>query len=126
MPRPMRAEEIAIVKALVGVTHNAASLVSELHSVLVSDMPDGGMGGIVFENSTNEKRRFAEDVAQAEFDDADGVNVFVSVYLDNDGLLFELDFWKTDFSPLLRYPTPGDLRPPNIVSAEELMARKQR
>ena len=29
---------------------------------------------------------------------------------DEYGELFELDFWKVDFSPLRRYPQPQDLR----------------
>ena len=38
------------------------------------------------------------------FTDEDGVKVIASLNVDSDGHLFELDIWKTDFSPLLRIP----------------------
>jgi hypothetical protein len=45
-----------------------------------------------------------------EFIDADGVPVQVGVNLDQRGQLFELDVWKVDFSPRLKWPSPSDVR----------------
>jgi len=36
------------------------------------------------------------------------VPVSVGLYLDQFGDLFELDVWKVDSSPLIRYPHPDD------------------
>ncbi len=52
----------------------------------------------------------AEAVSEAQYEDVDGVQVSINLNIDKDGRLFELDFWKVDFSPLKRYPQPGDLR----------------
>jgi len=40
----------------------------------------------------------------------DGVPVSIVLNTDSTGSLYEVDFWKVDFSPLLRYPRPSDLR----------------
>jgi len=44
-------------------------------------------------------------VAEYQFTDADGVEVLISLNVDADGRPFELDVWKTDFSPLVRMPS---------------------
>lgn len=49
-------------------------------------------------------------VAMAEYVDADGVVVSIALKLDTAGNLWEVDFWKVDFSPLVAYPTPAQLR----------------
>ena len=38
--------------------------------------------------------------------------VSATVNLDNNDELFELDIWKTDYSPLKRYPQPDEVRRP--------------
>jgi len=121
--RPIRAEEISVVRALLQGMQNAAGFIAELYVAVVTDMPDGQMGGIVFVSDRQEGRRFGEVLGDAEFFDVDGVKVVISLYLDNFGQLYELDFWKTDFSPLRRYPDPADLRPVEAVSKAELIAR---
>ena len=42
--------------------------------------------------------------------DDDGVLVSIELTVDERDELFELDFWKVDFSPLRRYPNPEDLK----------------
>ncbi|WP_420885213.1 DUF6984 family protein, partial [Candidatus Symbiothrix dinenymphae] len=36
--------------------------------------------------------------------DEDGVDVIASLNIDDTGDLYELDIWKTDFSPLIKLP----------------------
>lgn len=69
----------------------------------VQDMRDGGMGSLRFSGS--EQLRYGSTLAEAEFTDADGTQVSVSLMLDEAGDLFELDIWKVDFSPLIRIPS---------------------
>jgi hypothetical protein len=38
------------------------------------------------------------------------VLVSIAVNSDDRGELYEVDFWKVDFSPLRRYPNATDLR----------------
>ena len=82
-----------------------------LEGVKVRPMNDGGMGSLelVPRGVHGSQRRFGRKVAEYQFTDADGVEVLVSLNVDTDGRPFELDVWKTDFSPLMRTPTffPG-------------------
>lgn len=64
-------------------------------------MADGGMGSLRF-NSNNPNRRLGATVAQLWYRDEDDVPVLASLYLDTEGNLYELDSWKTDFTPLRR------------------------
>lgn len=88
-----------------------AGLASELdpgwlEGVKVRAMNDGGMGSLelVPQEGAASTRRFGKKVAEYQFTDADGVEVLVSLNLDEDGRPFELDIWKTDFSPLIHVP----------------------
>lgn len=78
----------------------------------VQNMNDGNMGGLLlfpFEN-TEIKRVFGNRVSEYQFEDVDGVTVIASLYVDQFGSLFELDVWKTDFSPLISLPNLPDLQ----------------
>lgn len=73
-----------------------------IDDVLVAPMRDGKMGSLQLRlpNSLEEPQRFGGQVAEFSFVDADGVPVLVSLNVDERGMPFELDVWKTDFSPL--------------------------
>jgi len=43
-------------------------------------------------------------VSSWEFDDLDGVRVLVSLVVDADERLYELELWKSDFGRLLQLP----------------------
>ena len=47
---------------------------------------------------------FGKQVSELQFVDQDGIDVLVSLYVDTQGEIFELDVWKTDFSQLIRFP----------------------
>lgn len=74
------------------------------HNLLVSPMQDGSMGSLSlsFVSQSKEKRVFGEQVSECHFIDEDGIDVIASLNVDQNGNLFELDIWKTDFSPLIR------------------------
>ena len=80
-----------------------------LDDALVAEMQDGGMGSIRFLGEIDRCR--AGSLAQAKYVDDDGVTVSIELNVDEAGKLFELDFWKVDFSPLHRYPTAEELEP---------------
>lgn len=44
----------------------------------------------------------------------DGVGVWLALLVDTHGGLFEVDMWKVDLSPLLRYPRRDQLEPAKI------------
>jgi hypothetical protein len=76
---------------------------ASLTSQLVSEMQDGGMRGLNF-RSDKSSRVLGQELTSIEFEDVDGVKVFATINLDQDGELFELDIWKADFSAVLRLP----------------------
>jgi hypothetical protein len=73
-------------------------------------MTDGGMGSVRFLASTGEKRSIGKIIAEAEYFDEDGILVSIVINADQQGNLYEIDFWKVDFSPLCKYPKPKDLK----------------
>lgn len=75
--------------------------------LLVSDLIDGGMGSLSLypPRITDKKREFGSQVSDCQFKDTDGVIVIASLYLDKEGNMYELDIWKTDFSPLKNIST---------------------
>ena len=73
---------------------------------MVSDMQDGGMGGLFLFPSgiPREGRVFGRQASDYQFLDKDLVDVIATLNLDQFGELFELDVWKTDFSNLIQFP----------------------
>lgn len=76
------------------------------NNIEVRPMDDGGMGGLIiyYKNAPDIHRQFGEQIAEFHFTDKDGVEIIVSLNTDNNGNLFELDVWKTDFSRLIELP----------------------
>jgi len=71
----------------------------------VSEYEGGIMGSINFAGSDPDQ--YDSDLIQAEYTDSDGVEVLISLTKDKNNQLLDLDFWKADFSKLIRYPTPA-------------------
>jgi hypothetical protein len=112
--RTLRSDERDLLQALLSEVYTSQEIDRRLSGALVQQMPDGGMGGIRFVESNSTNRRFGREAAAADYVDKDGTLVDISVNLDQAGHLLEVDFWKVDFSPLLRYPKPQDLRPRDL------------
>ncbi len=85
-------------------------LEDNLSAVLVEDMQDGGMGSIRFLTPCHSARHFGRTIAQAEYIDEDGVLASIVINVDQENELYEVDFWKVDFSPLKRYPRASDIK----------------
>ena len=107
--RSLREEERLLILSLLSGARGKQELEKTLSTSLVTDMLDGGMGSIRFVRT--EPRTFGRALVETQYTDADGVLITIAVNVDTYGDLFELDFWKTDFSALRRYPTPSDLKP---------------
>jgi Domain of unknown function (DUF6984) len=92
-----------------------------LNDALVTEMQDGGMGSIRFVGGKD--RRRAGSIAEATYLDDDGVAVSIELNVDEAGRLFELDFWKVDFSPVRRYPSSVDLQQTNSSTSSFALGR---
>lgn len=75
-------------------------------SLCVRNMDDGGMGSLELfpKSELRENRIFGSNISEFQFEDADGIKVLVSLFVDQDGELYELDVWKTNFEKLIRFP----------------------
>ena len=105
--RALRKEEHQLICAMLSDQYTAEATVNMLETSRVADMQDGGMGGIRFVGP--EPRTFGKAIAEAQYVDSDRILVSIVINGGSNGPLFELDFWKVDFSPLRRYPKPSDL-----------------
>ena len=52
----------------------------------------------------------SRDLIQASYKDKDEAEVLITLTLDNYNNLYELEFWKTDFSELIDYPKPNQVQ----------------
>lgn len=76
-----------------------------VNSLMVRDMSDGGMGSLEIEGEQGSARPSGvTPMASLQFSDEDGVDVIVTLNSGENGKPFELDIWKTDFSPLRHIP----------------------
>jgi hypothetical protein len=72
----------------------------------VFEYEGGKMGSISLNNNPD---AYAGDLIQVEYIDTDETLVMITLTHDTEGQLLDLDFWKTDFSKLLKYPSVGEI-----------------
>ncbi len=73
--------------------------------VYVSSLDDEGMGSFRFIYDTRAELENLNiiPIAEYQFNDIDSIPVLVTLYSYENGWLYELDIWKSDFSPLMSY-----------------------
>lgn len=66
-------------------------------------MNDGGMGSILLvpDSLPQQDRVFKAQIADCIAKDVDDMTVVVSLNVDQNNFMFELDIWKCDFSPVI-------------------------
>lgn len=106
--RPLRQEETEVLEALLGMVPSNAKPPLE-DELLAVDLADGGMGSIRFTDGSDRPRKMGSELVTAHYIDEDRIPVIISINLDQEGRLFEMDFWKVDYSALKRYPTSAEL-----------------
>ena len=74
--------------------------------LLVRPMNDSGIGSIYLypNGEVNKQKEFGKEASDLQFKDKDGIDVIVTLNLDENGKLFELDIWKTNFSDIIKLP----------------------
>jgi hypothetical protein len=73
----------------------------------VIEYEGGVMGSISMGDNADD---YAGDIVQVEYIDSDNTPVVITLTKDNKNQLLDLDFWKTDFSRLITYPKPDQLK----------------
>jgi hypothetical protein len=104
--RSLKKEEYDLIVYLLKEKPNTELMIEELPSLFVEEMKDGGMGSLVFFNKNKSGRKYGKTMAQIQLSDIDGIPLLISIDLDEQGNIYELDVWKGDFSPLKRFPLP--------------------
>lgn len=78
----------------------------DLDSINVIPLDDGGMGSLFFESiMPKSERRMKKQIVEKQFHDEDGTPILVSINVDERDELYELDIWKADFKPVVKYPS---------------------
>lgn len=71
------------------------------------DVDDGGMGSFAISGINSD--RGSRDYSEAIYIDSDGLQVIIALIGDENGYPTDVDFWKVDSSPLLKFPASSDL-----------------
>lgn len=98
-------KEIKLIKLLINISD--LSFPEWEKYLLVCEMNDGKMGSLTLMNdiqTDNNLRVFGKQISEYQYVDSDGVDVIVSLNTHNNNQLYELDIWKTVFSPLNKFP----------------------
>ena len=100
--RNLKKNEIEIIEYLANVAQYP--LVNDWYNYYqATPMDDGGMGSLLLTpvNVSSKEREFQSQIADCIIEDTDGMDVIISLNIDQNRNLFELDVWKCDFSPLI-------------------------
>ena len=103
--RALREEEKIIIQFLLSKL-NVADIEYAI-SDTVEEYEGSHMGSINLNNPNADL--YDKDLIQAEYSDADKIPVVLSLTVDKNNKLLDLDFWKFDFSRLVKYPKPEEL-----------------
>ena len=110
--RSLSNQEKAVIAVLLMSEPATLHFVESLDNILAAEMTDGGMGSLslVPKGIDSTSRSFGRQLVLGEFADSDGVPVSVALNVDGGGHLYELDVWKVNFAPLLKWPDAADIR----------------
>lgn len=98
-------QEIKLLKTLLNEADWPISDI-EINTLLVCEMNDGGMGSLYFYSPTKkyEERQLLKSILNKDYIDSDNITIHVSLNIDKDKKLFELDIWKVNFGQIVKYP----------------------
>ncbi|PWJ42264.1 DUF6984 family protein [Sediminitomix flava] len=100
--REIREEEMILVKHLLTLAGEDPEKYEI--STSVDEYEGGKMGSI---NITDDKKApYGGDFVQVNYIDSDDTPVVITLTKNTLGEVLDMDFWKKDFSKLLRYPKP--------------------
>ena len=102
--RKLRKEEIKLINLLLNKSDYDGNY--DLDNINVIDMEDGKMGSITFlREDENIERFMKKTISEMTFKDEDGTPIIVSLNIDLEENLYELDIWKVDFTEVKKYPS---------------------
>lgn len=102
--RQLKKEEIELIQYMLLGKPEMEYLLNNLSIYFVSEMDDGGMGSLKVESPLKETRKYNGYIADIYLRDVDDIPLVITIYVDTDGDLYELDVWKADSTPLKEFP----------------------
>lgn len=103
--RPIRENELKLIRFLLSYLKVDESKFPISDTAF--EYEGGKMGSINLVN--NNQGEYKGDIAIAQYIDSDGVIVMITLTIDSNNNLLDLDFWKTNFEKLEKYPSPEEL-----------------
>ena len=98
--RPIKQEERALIEHLLGLLKGG-------HRYQIPEEVEAlGDTGI----QLSSRGEHTADLVEADYKDADGREVVITLSANQYDELYDLDIWKEDFSALQHYPEPGKIR----------------
>jgi hypothetical protein len=98
--RPIRPEERTLIEHLLSLVKGGQRY------KIPEEVENLGETGV----QLSSRGEHANDLVEADYKDTDGRDVLITLTTNQHDELYELDIWKTDFSPLQRYPMPDKVR----------------
>lgn len=103
--RPVKAVELELIRFM--LNHIKAAPNQFPISETAFEYEGGKMGSINL--VTDNQGEYKGDIAIAQYIDSDSVEVMITLTIDTNDNLLDLDFWKVNFEKLEKYPTPEEL-----------------
>ncbi|MBC7390577.1 MAG: hypothetical protein H7329_15295 [Opitutaceae bacterium] len=103
--RSIKQEEVDLIQHLLSLKH-----LESVHYPINSEVSDYEGAVMRSIGLGNVNAIYAGDIIQVKYIDSDQISVIITLTQDTEGKILDLDFWKEDFSALLKYPKPGDLK----------------
>lgn len=91
-------------RPLVEYLFDQANLRLDVSQLEVTPLLDGGMGSLAL-GRNYEARSLGRTLVECHFVDSDNVPVIVTLNADSSGDPYEIDVWKVDFAPTMRWPS---------------------
>jgi hypothetical protein len=103
--RALRKEEQELIAFMLrGKPDFSDYITNQLPHSIVEEMNDGGMGSLKFLSVKDVKSIMKDEVARIDLRDIDGINLSITININTDGEIYELDVFKGDSSPLKQFP----------------------
>ena len=111
-PRDLSSQERSVIAALLQGKPDTTHIINALDTLVATERDDGEMGSLALipKGVESAARSFGKQIVSGEFTDSDGVPVSITINVDGDDRLYELDVWKVNFAPLVAWPDSSAIK----------------
>src|ERR1700742_1746579 len=102
--RYLSKEEKELIEYMLSDKPGSQVILNNLSTYRVNEMDDGGMGSLKVEFPVKKTRLYDGYISDIYLRDIDDIPLVITIHVDKEGDLYELDVWKADFSSLKLFP----------------------